>query len=123
MKKYDIEIEEILQRVVTVEADSYEDAENIIDEKITNCEIVLDESDYKDRTIRNFVSRELDKPLEILMVFNPSEKELVIESDAGENKYFCRNVSDLNYSFKFYINDYLEENEIEKDTEIEMERW
>jgi len=122
MKKYDIEIEEILQRVVTVEADSYEDAENIIDEKITNCEIVLDESDYKDRTIRNFVSRELDKPLEILMVFNPSEKELVIESDAGENKYFCRNVSDLNYSFKFYINDYLEENEIEKDTEIEMER-
>lgn len=122
MKKYDIEIEEILQRVVTVDADSYEDAENIIDEKITNCEIVLDESDYKDRTIRNFVSRELDKPLEILMVFNPSEKELVIESDAGENKYFCRNVSDLNYSFKFYINDYLEEKEIEKETEIEMER-
>ena len=122
MKKYDIEIEEILQRVVTVDADSYEDAENIIDEKITNCEIVLDESDYKDRTIRNFVSRELDKPLEILMVFNPSEKELVIESDAGENKYFCRNVSDLNYSFKFYIYDYLEEKEIEKETEIEMER-
>lgn len=47
MKKYKIEIIEILSKVVEVEAENYLLAEKIIDEKYGNQEIVLEKKDHK----------------------------------------------------------------------------
>lgn len=52
MQKFEVEIEEILQRIVTVEADSKEEAIRIVKEKYRNEEIVLDESDFKEVNIK-----------------------------------------------------------------------
>lgn len=48
MKQFEIEIEEILQRIIKVEADSKEEAIRIAEEKYKNEEIILDENDLKE---------------------------------------------------------------------------
>lgn len=45
--KYTINIEEILSRIVEVEADSEEEAENKVREQYRNEDIVLDSSDFQ----------------------------------------------------------------------------
>ena len=47
MKKYSIEVLEVLNRIVEVEASSSEDAIERVRKKYRKCVIVLDDSDYK----------------------------------------------------------------------------
>ena len=47
MKKYSIEVLEVLSRVVEVEASDEEDAIEKVKRMYRKCEIVLDDSDYK----------------------------------------------------------------------------
>ena len=47
MKKYSIEVLEILSRIVEVEADNKVDAIEKVRQMYRKCEIVLDDSDYK----------------------------------------------------------------------------
>jgi hypothetical protein len=47
MKKYSIEVLEVLSRIVEVEASDEEDAIENIRQKYRKSEIVLDDSDYK----------------------------------------------------------------------------
>lgn len=53
-KVYEIEIEELLQKVVKVEANSLEEAIDIAREKYSNEEYVLDYQDYKDTEFREY---------------------------------------------------------------------
>jgi hypothetical protein len=48
MKKYSIEVLEILSRIVEVEASDEEDAIEQVRQKYRKCDIVLDDSDYKE---------------------------------------------------------------------------
>ena len=47
MKKYSIEVLEVLSRIVEVEASDEEDAIEKVRQMYRKCEIVLDASDYK----------------------------------------------------------------------------
>ena len=47
MKKYSIEVLEVLSRIVEVEALNEEDATERVRQMYRKCEIVLDDSDYK----------------------------------------------------------------------------
>ena len=47
MKKYSIEVLEMLSRIVEVEAADEEDAIERVRQMYRKCEIVLDDSDYK----------------------------------------------------------------------------
>ncbi len=47
MKKYSIEVLEVLSRIVEVEASDEEDALERVRQMYRKCEIVLDDSDYK----------------------------------------------------------------------------
>ena len=47
MKKYSIEVLEVLSRIVEVEASDEEDAIEKVRQMYRKCEIVLDDSDYK----------------------------------------------------------------------------
>ena len=47
MKKYSIEVLEVLSRIVEVEASNDEDAIEQVRQMYRKCEIVLDDSDYK----------------------------------------------------------------------------
>lgn len=55
MPKFQIEIEEILQRVEEVEAENLEDALETVEEKYDNQDIVLDSEDFKCHEIREYV--------------------------------------------------------------------
>ena len=46
-KEYEIEIEEVLQKVVKVKANSLDEALDIVEEKYRNQEYVLDSEDFK----------------------------------------------------------------------------
>ena len=48
MKKYSIEVLEVLSRIVDVEASDEEDAIKQVRQKYRKCDIVLDDSDYKE---------------------------------------------------------------------------
>lgn len=54
MKKFQVEIEEISQRVEEVEANDLEEALEIIEEKYDSGKIVLDYEDFKDYEIREY---------------------------------------------------------------------
>ena len=47
MKKYSIEVYEVLSRIVKVEANNEVEAIERVGQMYRNCEIVLDDSDYK----------------------------------------------------------------------------
>ena len=47
MKKYSIEVLEVLSRIIEVEASDKEDAIERVRQMYRKCEIVLDDSDYK----------------------------------------------------------------------------
>jgi len=51
MKTFEIEITETLQRVVEVEANSENEAYNIVNQQYNNEEIVLDNTDFVDKAI------------------------------------------------------------------------
>lgn len=53
-KIYNIEIEETLQKVVKIEANSLEEAIQIADERYSNEEYVLDYQDYKGTEFREY---------------------------------------------------------------------
>lgn len=52
MPKFEIMIEEILRRTVTQEADSLEEAINIVEDKYAIGKIVLDSNDFVDFEIK-----------------------------------------------------------------------
>ena len=53
-KNYEIEIEETLQKVVKINANSLEEAIDIAREKYSNEEFVLDYQDYKNTDFREY---------------------------------------------------------------------
>lgn len=54
MNKYNIEVEEILQKVVEIEANSLDEALDIAEEKYRNEEIILDYESLKETNYREF---------------------------------------------------------------------
>ena len=48
MKEYEVEIEEVMQRRVKINAENEEEAIKLIKEKYNKEEIILDYSDFKD---------------------------------------------------------------------------
>ena len=60
-KVYEIEIEEILQKIVKVEANSLEEAIDIVQNKYSNQEIILDYEDYKGVEFKEYKDNVLDK--------------------------------------------------------------
>lgn len=53
-KEYEIEIEELLQKVVKIRANSLEEAIDIAKEKYSNEEYILDYQDYKGTEFREY---------------------------------------------------------------------
>lgn len=126
MKKYDIEVEEVLRRVISQEAENIEDAINQVEEQYNDEQIVLDSSDFVEVSFNNLYSKKLDQPLNITLDFNPEEDMLVISSGKFKEKYVCDCIRDLNRTLETFVADHLEEHEIpsteiERDSEIEPE--
>ncbi len=70
MKKFDVEITETLQRTVSVEAVSQEEAEKIVTEAWNNEDYVLDSTDFVSVDFKTVGEQELseNRKMEILLV-------------------------------------------------------
>lgn len=129
MNKYDIEIEEVLRRVITgVEAKDINEAINKVEERYDNEEIVLDSSDFVENSFNNLYSKNLDKDIEISIKYDAQDGILSINSQGyKEGKYVCDLARDITRCVEVYVGDYIEEYEITSDVanreyEEELER-
>ena len=120
MSKYNIEIIETSSRVITVEANSYEEAENIAEEKYNNSEVVLDYEDLESLNYKPYPSPKLKEDTNINIQFN---KYMGLVNINGQ-LYNCRNKEDLMKSFIEYIDNNLKLEPIRpcKDCIIEKEK-
>ncbi len=120
MKKYDIEIEEILRRVISIDANNIDEAIDKVREKYNNEEIVLDSSDYCETSFNNLYSKALNEPINISISYNPKNEILTINQDNNkECRYACDTVENIKSCLRTYIADYVENHEIEADKELE----
>ena len=120
MKKYDIEVEEVLRRVVHVEANNIDEAIDKVEEQYKNEEIVLDSSDYCETNFNNLYSKKLDKSMNFYMKYDSDDGILtIIQDDNKEGKYICDTAGDIKNCVRSYIAEYVENPEIEADREIE----
>lgn len=129
MNKYDIEIEEVLRRVITgVEAKDINEAINKVEERYDNEEIVLDSSDFVENSFNNLYSKNLDKDIEISIKYDAQDGILSINSQGyKKGKYVCDSARDITRCVEVYVGDYIEEYEITSDVanreyEEELER-
>lgn len=127
MKDYDIELEEVLRRVVSVKANNIDEAIEIVIDKWNAREIVLDSSDFLESSINNLYSKRLNEKLDMRLQFNPADEMLTITCGDNSERYVCESVRDLNSCIKTFSTDFLENHEIdssnkyvEKDLEMEM---
>lgn len=120
MQKYEIGIEETLRRVINVEAENIDEAIEIATNKYDSGEIVLDSSDFCDKTISNIYSKKLEQPINIFMKYNPKDGIITIVQDNNkEGKYVCDTVEDLSVCLKTYTSNYMETPEIPSNKELE----
>lgn len=120
MKKYDIEVEEVLRRVVHIEANNIAEAVDKVEEQYKNEEIVLDSSDYCETHFNNLYSKKLDKSMNIYMKYDSNDGILtIIQDDNKEGKYICDTVEDIKSCLRTYLADYVENLEIEAAREVE----
>ena len=76
MKLYNVEVVETLSRVVEQQANSYEEAEELVSVRYSNEEIVLDYNDLDDTSYKPYPSQELKKSFNINVDFNKNTKDL-----------------------------------------------
>lgn len=112
MKVYDIEVEEILRRVVPTRSDNIDNAIDIVSDKIYKEEIVLDSADFKERNIHNLHSKKLDKSLEININYDLNTELLTIKYKDIICQYSAEEVSNIKSCLSLFVDEYIEEPEI-----------
>lgn len=123
MKKYNVEVIETLSRVIEIDANSYEEAKSIAEEKYNNSEIVLDWEDYESVEYKRYPSPKLKDNFVLNIEYNKEDGSLGIGSDCSSGAiYDCKNLEELGIAFQTYIKNYVELEEKEKQYQQELER-
>ena len=102
MAKYNVEIIETLSRVVEQEANSYDDAEKIVQDMYDNCEYVLDYNDLENTDFKQYPYPKIknDFNVNINIKFDVKNSRLLINNN---NEFRCENNNDLLRAFENFI--------------------
>lgn len=124
MKEYDIEVKEVLSRVVRQKGENIDDAINIVQGKYDTREIELNYDDLHERSFANSYSKPLTENLNLNFNYDQNTNLLTITDGNHKQKYSCDTINNLISCFEVFTADYLEEQEItakDIDNELEME--
>lgn len=109
MKIYNVEVIETLSKVIEQKATSYEEAEELVSEKYSNEEIVLDYNNLVETAYNPYPSQELKQSFNITVDFDKKEKDLWIGNEDGSGaNYKCKTRQDLENAIKRYLDNYIE---------------
>lgn len=109
MAKYNVEVVETLSRVVEIEADSYEDAEAIAEEKYNNSDIILDWEDKEDTNYKPYPSQKISDDFVITIDFDKRRRDVYISTENSSGaSYKCETEDDLKSAISTYISNYIE---------------
>ncbi len=117
MAKYNVEVVETLSRVVEQEADSYEDAKELVATRYIEQDIVLDWQDLDDTSYKPYPSQKIKDNFSVHFMYNKLKQELIVSDKRGTINYSCKNLEDLRILLKEYFNNNVELEEVmpEKD--------
>lgn len=119
---YKVEIKETLSKIVEQEADTYEDAESLVEERYDNEDIVLYPDNYQGVEYSQYPSPKIKDSFNLTVDFDKKQKDVYISDDYSSGAtYKCETMEDLMIAMKTYFNNYLEL-ETENKNEEEMER-
>lgn len=94
MKTFEIEVQELLSRVVEIEAKNLQEAFNIVNEQYKNEEIVLDYNDFVDVDFIDINSQSKTDEINMLI------KDIIHYIYADEQKHFEESNKPENHIFK-----------------------
>ncbi|MDO5569820.1 MAG: hypothetical protein Q4G04_06970 [bacterium] len=113
IKNYEVLIVEENEIIVPVNAESIDDAKKIVDDRIDSGELYLGPENYS-RHLENANSKELDENLNVYIRFNADSNNVIVVTNKDEQEYSsCYTVRDLAEIFKRHCYGYLEDEEIE----------
>ena len=109
MALYNVEVIEELSRVVEQEADSYEDAEEIVATRYADEDIVLDWNDLNYTKYEPYPPQKLKDSFIIEVDYDKDEGNVVIgEETSSGTKYNCKTIEDLKIALNDYLENYIE---------------
>ena len=121
MALYNVEVIEKLSRVVEQEADSYEDAEELVATKYAEEEIVLDWEDLEYTKYEPYPSQELADDFNLDISFDKEEGNVIIGTDSSSGAtYKCKTKEDLKIAFNSYLEDYIELEDVKAEKNMEV---
>ena len=118
MKKYQIEIIETLSKVVEQDANSYKEAEAIVESRYDKDDIELDWQDLEDTQYKPYPSQNLKENFRVTFAFDKNKKQLFVEDKRGCINYNCKNTDDLKLLLKEYFNNNVELEEVRPEQDI-----
>ena len=123
MALYNVEVKEELSRVVEQEADSYEEAEEIVSTRYIEEDIVLDWNDLNYTKYEPYPSQEIVEDFEVNIKYNSKEKFLMIYDKYGESLITesCKNSEELKIILEDFFGDYPELADVKAEINKEME--
>ena len=136
MAIYNVEIVETLSKVVEQEADNYEDAQDLVEEKYNNDEIELDYNDLEETNYKRYPYPRLKESFDLSIDFDKECNDMYISLEGSSGaRYDCKTIEDLKKNINEYLDNYIEleksndeDNDLikleltDKKTEEEMER-
>ena len=108
MAKYNVEVVETLSRVVEQEANSYEEAEQIVESRYDSDDIELNWQDLEDTEYKPYPPQNLKENFRVTFAFDKNKKQLFVEDKRGCINYSCKDVIDLKMLLKNYFDNNVE---------------
>lgn len=119
MALYNVEVIENLSRVVEQEADSYEDAEELVINRYKDEEIVLDWEDLNYTKYEPYPSQELKDSFILQLDFSKEDGSVIIGTDTSSGaEYRCRTIEDLKDVFNSYVDNYIELEQVKSEEKV-----
>ena len=121
MSLYKVEVKETLSRVIEQEAESYEEAKEMVATKYAEEDIVLDWEDLDFTNYSPYPSQNIVEDFNINIKYDVKNKMLNFSNEYESiATYDCKNLEEFNIAIKDFFEDYIELDEVKYEESLEV---